>query len=95
MVDSKTWMKFDNKWPDFSQDPHSMRLDLALYGVNPFSNQSTKWSTWPSFLINYSFPLWLETIPFFLMLSFIITGMKSVISDTIDVYLEPFFDEIE
>ena len=88
------WMEFENRWPDFAQDPCNMRLGLALDGVNPFSDQSTKWSTWPVFLINYNLPPWLATKPFFLMLSLIILGNKSVTSDTIDVYLEPLFDEL-
>ena len=89
------WKKFDNKWPHFSQDTHNIRLGLGLDGVNPFSYQSNKWSTWPTFLINYKLPPWLETKPFFLMLSLIITGTKSVTSDTINVYLEPLYDELE
>ena len=94
VVDSKMWMEFDNRWPDFSQDPRNMRLGLALDGVNPFLDQSTKWSTWPVFLINYSLPPWLATKPFFLMLSLIIPGKKSVTSYTINVYLDPLFDEL-
>ena len=88
------WIEFDNRWLDFSQDPCNIRLDLALYGVNPFSDQSTKWSTWLVFLINYNLPPWLTTKPFFLILSLIIPRKKSVTSDTIDVYLEPLFYEL-
>ena len=88
------WMEFDNKWPKFSQDPHNMRLGLTLDGVNPFSNQSTKWSTWLVFLTNYNLSPWLATKSFFLMLSLIILGKKSVTSYTIDVYLEPLFNEL-
>ena len=94
VADSKMWMEFDSIWPDLSQYRHNMRLGLALDGVNLFSDQSTKWSTWKAFLINYNLPLGLETKPFFLMLSLIIPRNKSVTSDTIDVYLEPLFDEI-
>jgi hypothetical protein len=47
------------------------------------------------FLINYSLTPWLETKPFFLMMSLIILGKKSVTSNTIDVCLEPLFDELE
>ena len=49
VADSKMWMEFENRWPYFAQDPHNMRLGLALDGVNPFSYQSTKWSTCPVF----------------------------------------------
>lgn len=87
-------MKFDNRCPNFSQDPHNIRLGLALDGVNPFSDQSTKWSTWPVFLINYNLPPWLATKPFFLMLSLIIPRKKSVTSKIIDAYLEPLYDEL-
>ena len=92
--DSKMWMEFDNKWPDFCKYPCNIRLGLALDGVIPFSDQSTKWSTWPVFSINYNLPPWLETKPFFLMLSLIIPGNKSVTSYTIDAYLQPLYDEL-
>ena len=95
VADSKMWMEFDNRWPDFFQDPRNMRLGLALDGVNPFSDQTTKWSTWPVFLINYNLPPWLATKPFFLMLLLIIPRKKSVTSDKIDVYLYPLYDELE
>jgi hypothetical protein len=94
LVYSKMWMEFENKWHDFSQDPRNIRLGLALDGMNPFSYQSTKWSTWPMFLVNYKLPPWLATKSFFLMLPLIIPGKKSVTSDTIDIYLEPLFDEL-
>jgi hypothetical protein len=38
VVDSKIWMEFDSRWPDFSQDPLNIRLGLDLDGVNPFSD---------------------------------------------------------
>ena len=47
-----------------------------------------------SFLINYKFPLWLATKPFFLMLLLIISGKQSVASNVVDVYLENLFDDI-
>ena len=87
MLDSK-------RWPELSQDPRNIRLVLALDGVNPFSDQSNKWSTWPVFLINYNLPPWIATEPIFLMFSLIIPKKKSVTSDTIDVYLEPLYDEL-
>jgi len=89
VVDSKIWMEFYNRWLDFVEDPCNIRLGLALDGVNPFSYQSTKWSTWSVLLINYNLPPWLATKPFFLMLLSIIQGKWSVTSNTIDVYLEP------
>jgi len=74
--DSKMWMEYNNKWPDFSQDPCNIRLGLALDGVNPFSDQGTKWSTWLVFLINYILLPWLATKPFFLFISLTIPGKK-------------------
>lgn len=32
VVDSKIWMEFDNRSPDFSQDSRNIRLGLALDG---------------------------------------------------------------
>ena len=45
------------------------------------------------FFINYNLPPWLTSDPFFLMLLLIIPRNKSVTSDTINVYLEPLYDE--
>ena len=46
----KAWEDFDNRWPDFAEDARNLRLGLATYGFNPFSNMSSSYSMWPVFL---------------------------------------------
>ncbi|XP_013589396.1 PREDICTED: uncharacterized protein LOC106297769 [Brassica oleracea var. oleracea] len=53
-VDSITWSQVNAKWPEFASDPRNLRLGLSTDGMNPFSNQSTKYGTWPVLLVNYN-----------------------------------------
>ena len=46
------------------------------------------------FLTNYNLPPWLATKFFFLTLTLIIPGKKSVTLEIIDAYLEPLYDEL-
>jgi hypothetical protein len=46
----------DHMWPEFKKDPRNLKLGV---GVNPFSMQSSKWSTWPVIIINYNLPPYL------------------------------------
>jgi len=63
--------------------------------VNPFSNQSTTWSTWPVIILNYNLTPWLTTKKFFLVLVLLIPRKKSVNNDNIDVYLIPLVEELQ
>jgi hypothetical protein len=46
-IDSKAWVHINSTWPEFAQEPHNLRLGLALDRVNPFGNYSNTWSRWP------------------------------------------------
>lgn len=57
-ADSKAWKHVDTQVdPGFAEEARNVRLGLALDGVNPFSQNSTVWSTWPVLLLNYNLPL--------------------------------------
>jgi hypothetical protein len=84
---SKSWKQIDEKWSDFANEPHNVRLGLALEGVNPFGDLSSCHSTWLMILLNYNLPPWLVIKHFFMMLTLIIHGKESVTSSNVDVYL--------
>lgn len=90
--DSQAWAHIDRTWPEFGNDP---RLGLSLDGVNPFSDKSTIWSTWPVLVINYNLPPWLATKSFFMMLTLLIPGKQSVKSTKVDVLIAPLVEELQ
>jgi len=93
--DSKARRHFDtNVDPTFAGDPRNVHFALAEDGVNPYKQNRTSWSTWPVLLLNYNLPTWLCTKKFFVMLSLLIPGRKSVTVDVFDVYLEPLVDKL-
>jgi len=65
VVDSKAWVHINSTWLEFAQEPHNLRLGLALDGINQFGNQSSTWSTWSILILNYNLPPWLTTNKFF------------------------------
>ena len=55
-VDGKKWKEFDEKYPDFVQEPTNVRLRLASDGFNPFGNMSLSCSMWPVVMTAYNLP---------------------------------------
>jgi hypothetical protein len=47
-------------WPIFKEDPHIVRLSLAVDGVNPFGELRSIYSLWPIFVINNNLPPWMS-----------------------------------
>ncbi len=41
---SKQWRFIDEKWPDFGNEPHNIRLGLTTDGINPFAKKHSTWS---------------------------------------------------
>ena len=39
-VDSPGWKTMDCKWPNFSSDPHNVKLAMVVDGFNPFGDLS-------------------------------------------------------
>jgi hypothetical protein len=88
-------MHIDNKWFDFATDPRNIRFGLAIDEFNPFSDKTCIWSTWPLMLLVYNLPLWMATKLFFMLFALLIPGKEQVKSENIDVYLQPFIDELQ
>jgi hypothetical protein len=76
VVDSKAWAHINSTWLELAQEPHNLKLGLALDGVNQFGNQSSRWCTWSILILNYNLPPWLTTQKKNLMLALLIPGKK-------------------
>jgi hypothetical protein len=81
--------------PNFFENPHNVRLNLATDGVNPFGEKNSNWSTWPILLFNYNLPPWLVTEKFFVMLALIILSKESIRMHNIDVYMALLIEELQ
>ena len=55
-VDSSAWKTIDSKWPNFSNGPHNVRLEMVVDGFNPFGNLSSAYSVWLIVLVTYNLP---------------------------------------
>ena len=84
----------DSKWPDFSNDPHNVRLAMEVDGFNPFGSLSSTHSVWLVVLVTYNLLPWLCMKRSFCLLSLLILGPKQPGND-IDVYLEPLVNELK
>ncbi|XP_024007959.1 uncharacterized protein LOC112083967 [Eutrema salsugineum] len=93
-VDSLTWFQVNEKWPEFAADARNLRQGISTDGMNPFSIQNTKYSTWPVLLVNYNMTptecMRAENI----MLTLLIPGPTAP-SNNIDVYLQLLIDDLK
>lgn len=55
-ADGLAWKKFDQRYPEFTSDPRSVRFGLAIDGFNPFRLMNSTYSKWPVVLIPYNLP---------------------------------------
>jgi len=93
-VDYIMWAQVNDKWPDFAMEPRNLRLGLSTDGMNPFSIQNTKYSTWPILLVNYNIAPSLCMKVENIMLTLLIPG-PTTLSNNIDVYLAPLIDDLK
>ena len=50
-ADSWQWKNIDKEFPEFGNESRNLRLGLAIEGMNPFGNVSSKHSSWPVLLV--------------------------------------------
>jgi hypothetical protein len=93
-VDSPQWKFVNENFGNFGNDPRNLRLGLATDGINPFSEKRSTYSTWPVMLLNHNVPPWLTSKPYFIILSLIIPGKRSVTSKDFDTFIEPLVQEL-
>ncbi|CAL8113524.1 unnamed protein product [Prunus armeniaca] len=79
-ADSPSWKLVDDKWLEFGKEPRNLRLALSSDEFNPH--------------ITYNLPPWQCMKRKFMMLTLLISGPKQPGID-IDVYLEPFIDDLK
>ena len=94
VADSEIWRFFDTQYPSFAADPRNIRLALATDGINPFSDKRSTYSIWPVLFFNYNVAPWLTMKNFFVLLSVIMPGKKSVKGEQWDMYMEPVLEEL-
>lgn len=73
-ADCVAFQHIDDTWKDFKTEPRNLKLGVGLDGINPFSNQSSRWSTWPVALVNYNIPPFMSIRKEHLLLSLLIPG---------------------
>ncbi|XP_071714966.1 uncharacterized protein [Rutidosis leptorrhynchoides] len=93
-VDGRAWKEIDKRYPDFAREHRNIRLGLATDGFNPFGNMNNPYNMWPVILTTYNTPPWICMKVSSLMLTLLISGLKSPGKD-IDVYLRPLVDELK
>jgi hypothetical protein len=83
----------ENTWPEkFKDELRSLRLNITMDGVNPYSLQNTNYSIWHVVVINKNIPPWLSMKNEHLMLALIVPGRRHM--KNMDVYLQPLEDEL-
>jgi hypothetical protein len=67
--------EIEEKWAYFKDEPHNIRLSLAVDGVNPFRELRSIYSVWPIFVINNNIPPWISIKREHIMLAMIVPGI--------------------
>ena len=84
----------EDTWPEkFKDEVRSLRLNIAMDGVNPYSLLNTKYSIWPVVVINKNMPPWFSVKNEHHMLALIVPGRRQV--KNMDVYLQPLVYEFK
>jgi hypothetical protein len=65
----------EEKWPIFKEEPHNVRLLLAVDGVNPFGELRSMYSVWSFFVINNNLPPWMSIKKEHTMLAMIVPSV--------------------
>ncbi|XP_049394089.1 uncharacterized protein LOC125858374 [Solanum stenotomum] len=92
--DGEAWKKFDQCHPNFASEPRNIRLGLAADGFSPYGNMAHPYSCWPVIITPYNLPPEMCMTSPYMFLSLLIPGPKSP-GKNIDIYLEPFIDELK
>ena len=74
-IDGSTFNEIEEKWPHFKEEPHNLKLSLAVDGVNPFGEMRSTYSAWPIFVINNNIPPWLSIKREHIILTLIVLGI--------------------
>ena len=74
-TDGSTFREIEDKYVDFKNKPHNVRLSLTIDGVNPFRELRSTYPVWPIVVINNNISLWMSIKREHIMLTMIILGI--------------------
>ncbi|XP_039118907.1 uncharacterized protein LOC120255075 [Dioscorea cayenensis subsp. rotundata] len=92
--DSPAWKHFNNTHPTFASESRNVRLGLCTDGFQPFGQTGQQYSSWPVIVTPYNLPPSLCMKEEYMFLTIIVPGPKSP-KDMLDVYLQPFIEEMK
>jgi predicted YcjX-like family ATPase len=92
-VDSHEWRNINREWPDFSDEIRNLRLGLCMDEMNPYSQMSSRHSTWPILLCVYNLTPWLCMKIKYMMMPLLNSGPKQSGND-IDIFLTPLVQDL-
>jgi hypothetical protein len=75
LADGSTLNYIEEKWPIFKEEPHNVRLSLAIDGVNPFGELHSTYSVCLVFFINNNLPPWMSIKREHILLAMIFLGI--------------------
>ena len=92
---SKQWKWINERYAaEFAYDDRCIRLALIADGFNPSADKRSTYSIWPVLLLNYNIAPWFTTKKYFIMLSLLMPGPKSVTAEHFDEWMSPLVDEL-
>ena len=56
-ADGSTFKEIEETWSHFKEEPHNLKLSLAVDGVNPYGDMRSIYSMWPILLLTVTFLL--------------------------------------
>ena len=71
-LDGSTFKDIEDRCPLFKEEPHNLKLSLAVNNVNPFREMRYVYSVWPVFVINKSIPPWMSIKREYIILAMIL-----------------------
>ncbi|KAK4394199.1 hypothetical protein Sango_1890700 [Sesamum angolense] len=91
--DIEVWKHFDHMYPDFSKEPHNIRLRLYTNGFTPHDQYLHTYLYWPVIIIPYNLSPSMCMSSEYMFLTMVIPD-PSNLKYLIDVYLEPLIEEL-
>jgi hypothetical protein len=90
-MDAEAWQTLDCFVLEFTRDPTSVRLGLSTDGFQPYSSDSTVYSSWPVFVMHYNLPPNKCLKEGFLFLALLILGPKEL-KKQMNIFLRPLME---
>ena len=78
-IDSIAMKHIEDTWPEkFKDEVRSLRLSIAMDGINPYSLQNINYYVWSVVVFNNNIPPWFSVNNEHLMLALIVPGRNKV-----------------